>query len=88
MSTDEFAAAFPFRLRQLEEAYKEYLVWRRKVDDESVKQTEQLTTLDKRMDAMTEAMDALRKTLTAASITVAIACVTFSLSVLVATGKV
>lgn len=88
MSTDEFAAAFPFRLRQVESGLKDLISWRGKVDTERATQVEQLKTMDAKLDSLSASVDSLRKTLVGLSVSIAVGSVGFALSVLIATGKI
>lgn len=88
MSVDELAAAFPFRLRQLETAVDKLKDWRSKVDVDRATQIEQIKTIEERVVDLTSAVDSLRKTVVGFALTVAGSAIVFAFSTLFATGKI
>lgn len=88
MSTEEFAAAFPFRLRQVENGLRELTAWKGHVDTDRATQKQTIESLDKRMVTLTQSVDSLRKVILGFALSVAGSAIVFALSVLIATGKI
>ena len=81
------ASAIPFRLRQVEDAVRDFRTWRGTVDTDRATQGQSIKSLDVRMVDLTKAVDSLRKVILGFALSVAGSAVVFALSVLIATGK-
>lgn len=77
-----------YRLTELARSVRELMNWRREVDIEREKLRNTAMSLEERMDALQQSVDSLRKVLLGFAFTVAGSAIVFSLTVLIATGKI
>lgn len=76
-----------YRVKKAQEAVAKLEEWRREVDQARAKEEAEALSLAKEVQQLSVAVDAMRSTLTKFALTIAGSAIVFSLSVLVATGK-
>lgn len=77
-----------YRINELARTVRELLKWRGEVDVEREKQRNAAASMEERIEALQDAVDSLRKVLIGFAFTVAGSAIVFSLTVLIATGKI
>lgn len=80
--------ALPYRLRRAEEAVERLVSWRGRVDTTMAKREEQYKNMEEKVDGLVRTVDSLRKDILGFALSIAGSAIVFSLSVLIATGKI
>lgn len=83
----EDGASFPYRLYQIEKKVDELTRWQGAVDTERGVRGEQMSTMSKQISTLVASVDSLRRVILGFALTIAASAVAFSLTVLIATGK-
>lgn len=77
-----------YRVSELARTVRDLTTWRREVDVERERIRNASTALEERVAELQQSVDSLRRTLLGFAFTIAGSAIVFSLSVLIATGKI